>query len=387
MSAHRGRELARTQEELIARGEEAPADQQHRIVAIALAHLGNACDRHAAGGHRQHRREAVPGRARGIDDAGAGLRRIGEPAARVREDRRVGAEQPEELAEDQRRRDTRGAGERRMGEDRHARLARECREAAQAAHHRREENHSHPRFVRDRRPLSQLAEVAGQAGRVDAAMAGLAIRLVDRALHRAHALVERRGVLIREPVVVLDDVDARARERARDRRELQRHKPLRLQRRAGKGPPVHAGERANAGDPEARSAEACGDALRDAHVDELDVVVQRRIAEQHAHELPGFESCRLDRDPDRDVERGRPCRRDAPYAGDHLFQHARIIDRGQRRLHALLERDRPRPGVDRIRGRDGRGRSRRSSGRRQRLRRDAHLPLRNSSVLSQKKIV
>ena len=197
--------------------------------------------------------------------------------------------------------------------------------------------------MRDRRPLAQLAVMAGQARRIDATLAALAIRLVDRALHGAHPLPERRRVLVGEPVVVLDDVDARARERARDCRELQRRESLRLQRRTRERTPVHAGERADAGNAEARAAEARGHAFRNAHIDELDVVVQRRIAEQHVHELPGFESRRFDGDPDRDVENIRRGRNDPRYARDDFLEHARVVNRGERRFDALLERDRLRP--------------------------------------------
>ena len=110
------------------------------------------------------------------------------PATRVREDRGIRTEEPEQLAEQQRRRDARGAGERRMCDDRYPAAACQRGEASGATDHGRDQNHPHAGVARFVELIVHLAVVAGQARRIDGAPAGVAIGIVHGALHRAHAL-------------------------------------------------------------------------------------------------------------------------------------------------------------------------------------------------------
>src|SRR4029453_15462616 len=117
---HSRDEVARLRGEAIARDQETAADQQHRIVTETRAHLGHARDRHTASGHRKHRRKSVPRCACRMGNRATNVRRPRKATTSVREDRRIGAEKTEQLAEQQRRRDPRDAGKRRMREDRHS---------------------------------------------------------------------------------------------------------------------------------------------------------------------------------------------------------------------------------------------------------------------------
>ena len=187
-----------------------------------------------------------------------------------------------------------------------------------------------------------------QAWRVNRACAGLAIGVVHRALHRVDAFSERRGRLVSEAVVVLDDVDTRPGERACDRGEVGRRQSLRLQRRAGQRTTARAGKLTNAGDAEAGAAKMRDERSGKLGIDERDVVVQRCVAEQHVEKLTRFEAGRFHREAQAHVEDVGGDRRDFGDLRHDFAQHARVPHRRQRRFDALLERDRLRTGVDRI---------------------------------------
>src|SRR4029453_668396 len=110
----------------------------------------------------------------------------------VREDRRIGAEKTEQLAEQQRRRDPRDAGKRRMREDRHSAVAGECGETCGATHHRGDEERVHAGVTRFVKFLPYLPVITGQTRRKRGTSAGVAIGIVHGALHRAYAVGERR---------------------------------------------------------------------------------------------------------------------------------------------------------------------------------------------------
>src|SRR2546427_553376 len=59
----------------------------------------------------------------------------------------------------------------------------------------------------DRRPLEQRGPPTGEVGKVERVPAGLAIRPLDRVLATLHPLPKGRGWLVRQAVVVLDQVD------------------------------------------------------------------------------------------------------------------------------------------------------------------------------------
>src|SRR3954462_5088170 len=120
LARDRVRERAAALEQPGARLEQVAADEQHHIVAIIGLHLRHALERHAARRHGHRRGEAVPRPARRIGDRQAGLARIAEAAGVIREDRRIGAEEPEDLAEKHLGCDAAGAAEGRVGEKRNA---------------------------------------------------------------------------------------------------------------------------------------------------------------------------------------------------------------------------------------------------------------------------
>lgn len=160
---------------------------------------------------------------------------------------------------------------------------------------------------------------------------------------------ERRARLVGEPVVVLDHVDAGARERAGERGERGRSEADRLERGAGERTVLRADRVAPPRDAESRPAERGGERGRHLDVDELDVVVERAVAEQHVHELARLAAGRLDRDLEPDLVAPVAQGRDRGDARDDLVADAGVADRRERQLDALLEGERLRARGDRRR--------------------------------------
>src|SRR4029079_920095 len=91
--------------------------------------------------------------------------------------------------------------------------------------------------------------------------------------------------LVCDPVIVLDEVDAAAREPRRKLCEPGRREALRLERRAGEGAALDTGAAAQSRKAVMRAAETAYELLGKFRVVERHVLLQRCIAEQHVDEL------------------------------------------------------------------------------------------------------
>ena len=98
-----------------------------------------------------------------------------------------------------------------------------------------------------------------------------------------------------------------------------------------------------------RAAERRRDIVRDLGIVQHDVVVDGGVAEQHVDELAGVaaDGCRRQRDP-RFEQPGADLAH-ALDASDDLGEHVLVVDRGERHLDALLDGDRLRARVGRVR--------------------------------------
>ncbi len=98
-----------------------------------------------------------------------------------------------------------------------------------------------------------------------------------------------------------------------------------------------------------RTVESPEQIIRNSYVAENDILMQRRIAEEHIDELTRIFADRSRGEVDAHVE---PAVADILYIGDlphDLRQYAGIVDRLKRHFHALLDRNRIRPRLDRAR--------------------------------------
>ncbi len=164
---------------------------------------------------------------------------------------------------------------------------------------------------------------------------------------RLDARGERRIGLVGEPVVVLDVVDAALREARRQHREPPRRQALRLERRGGHRPRAGGDPPPQARETMARPAEAEGELARKRDVLEHHVLVQRGVAEQHVEELPGIVADGLAGERDADLELPVLPLGDLLDPADDAREHEFIVDRRQRHLDALLDRDRAGARLDR----------------------------------------
>jgi len=146
-------------------------------------------------------------------------------------------------------------------------------------------------------------------------------------------------------VVVLDHVEARAREGVRQVGEVCDRAALGLERRAGEGPVARARRLAQSRDAEAWPFESLQVARRKRDIDELHLGLQRAVAEEHVHELSRLVSRGAGRQRDIDLERAAR-RADGIDARHDLAQHVLVVDRIERHLHALLGCERAGPRVD-----------------------------------------
>ena len=308
----RSTNVARAFEHAVALDQQVAADQQHRVGPVEVEQFLDALQAHPAGRHRQRRAHVAPRRARAGGQRRARLARVAETAADVHEDHRIAAEQPQQPAEQQLRRDRARAAERRVREvDEVGELLDQFVVRRQADEHRRDQHRAHALLARDPRAFAQHARRADEVRRVERRLAGRAHRFGDRGLARAHALDERRVGLIVDAVIVLD--------RCRRRRARTCGTARRVRRRAG---PAVSSRRWSAGAPArpaARGCRRCRGAVRgrararsSGHLEpgERDVVPERGVAEHHVHELRGVRADRLrgDRDVDAEAARARRVR-------------------------------------------------------------------------------
>ncbi len=338
---HRRDEPGGTLADAIGLDQQRAADQQHDVVAVEFERRGHAFHLQPARRHRQHGREPAKRRAGARGDVPAhGLAEREAPGA-VRKDHRVRAEQPEQRPQQQRVRDARRAAERRMREHRHGNvLPHQLGERGQPEQRRCQQQRAGAGVARLPHLLRHVPRRADGARCVQRAVPGVRGGAVDRALAGVHARRERRVRLVGESVVVLDDVDARGGERVRERGQALDRQALRLERRARQRPRAGAEQPPQARRAEARAGEACEELRRPRDVGELNVCVQRRVAEQHVDELGDVAAGGFRGERDRHVVAAVVARADAGDARDDALRDVRVVDGSERQLDALLQRDR-----------------------------------------------
>src|SRR5207237_7075220 len=136
----------------------------------------------------------------------------------------------------------------------------------------------------ERRPLEHRGHSTGDVGKVERVPAGFAIRPLDRFLATRHPLPKRRGWLVRQAVVVLDEVDPGESESVGALRELRRGYAERLERGTEQRAPGCAGELPHARDALARPAERSEQLERPFDACHDDARLQRDVAEQQVEE-------------------------------------------------------------------------------------------------------
>ncbi len=99
----------------------------------------------------------------------------------------------------------------------------------------------------------------------------------------------------------------------------------------------------------ARTAEEVDQVLRKRDVGEHHVLVQGRVAEQHVDELPGIAPDGLRRERDADLEQALVPFGNGLDAADDLGTHEIVLDRRDRHLDTLLDRNGARALLDRAR--------------------------------------
>ena len=207
--------------------EQRAADQQHDVDAVEIKHFRNALAGHAAGRHRHGRPQAMPVGQGGRGQAPAGFRRIAEAPAMVGEDDRIGTQHPEQLSEQERRRD-RGPGQGGMRHECHVgMLAHQPMEIGEAGDHRRHHDGIDAGGARQRDLRPHGIEIARQARHIAGGAAA------QRRRNGFDPGREPRIGLVGEAMIVLDVVDAALRKAPRQRGELVGGKALRLEGRAG----------------------------------------------------------------------------------------------------------------------------------------------------------
>ena len=170
---------------------------------------------------------------------------------------------------------------------------------------------------------------------------GLAGRLGDLAHcfgNRLDPGRKRRIGLVGEAVVVLDVIDAALRKLARQRRELGRGQPLRLEGRAGERPRRRADAAPQRVQAVAGPAETRHQLGRKLDVMQGDIGVQGGIAEQHVEELAGIVPNGFAGQRDANLEQVAGLLCDGRDAADDLGADELVVDGRDRHLHALLGR-------------------------------------------------
>ena len=100
--------------------------------------------------------------------------------------------------------------------------------------------------------------------------------------------------------------------------------------------------------PVARAAEAFDQLARQRDIVQHHIVVQRRVAEQHVDELPGIAADGFRGERDAHFEQAVLLFGDGLDPADDLGAHEIVVDRRQRHLDALLDRDGLRARLDRF---------------------------------------
>ena len=331
----------------LAGGEQATADQEHDVRSIEVKHLRDSLQGHPAGRHGNARAEVLPRRTGGVCQLPADFGRVAEAPAVIGEDHRVGAEQTKQLAQEQRGREPGRAGHCRVRHERHRRILPGQRvQSRKPDDHRRHQHRFDAHFRCKVQLPAKLIEIARQAGDVAGPPASGGGRLLHGRGAGAHPRVERAVLLIGQTMVVLDEVEATAREAARKIAQRLRREALWLQRRARHGASFRTHPVPQLLKPVVRSAERRDHLLRQADILQRDIGMDRGIAEQHVEELPRLTPDGRCGESDPHAENAVAKIFDRLDAPDDFRQHERIVDSGNRHLNTLLDSDGRRARLD-----------------------------------------
>src|SRR6516165_9957013 len=345
-----GHEGRRRRAQIFARLEQRAADQQHDVGSIEIKHLAHAIGGHAAGRHRNGGAQPlspVQGRTR---ERTARIWGVAEASAIVREHHGVGPQHAEQGAQQQRGSNPRRPGHGGMRDEGHGGvLAHEPMEVRETHNHRRDHDGVDADVPSERDVGAHGVEIAREARHVARRPAAGLRDASQRGCDRFEARRERRIGLVGEPMVVLDVIDAALRKILRELGEPCRRQALRLERRAGQSPRRRADPPPQLIEPVAGTAEDLDQVLGKRDVGEYHVLVQRRVAEQHVDELPGIAADGRHRERDADLEQAVVAFGNGLDAADDLGAHEIVLDRRDRHLDALLDRNGTRALLDRAR--------------------------------------
>ena len=235
-----------------------------------------------------HGRSPSTLRQSGLRQGMAGIWGVAEASAMVGEYDRVGAEQSEQLAEQEGGRDPRRPTHAGMGKEGDLRIF--LRQPVEVGHSHDHGGNHHGIDAgsgSDGDLPAHMVEIAGQARHIARGTPAWLPDRVQRLGDSFHARGERRIGLVRQPVIVLDVIDAPLREAGGQGCELGSRKPLRLERRAGQGTLRCSDTAPEPMQSMARPAERLRQAPRQRDVGKHDVLMQGRVAEQHIDELAG----------------------------------------------------------------------------------------------------
>ena len=160
---------------------------------------------------------------------------------------------------------------------------------------------------------------------------------------------ERRIGLIGQAVIVLDVVDAALRKAGGEVGKCGRRKSLRFERRAGKCADTCSRSRAQSLHAMTRTPKRQAQRRRQVDIPQDNIVMQRAVAEQNVQQLTRVVIDGRHGQRYGDLECARLHLMDGLHTPDDFVADKVVRDRRQWHLHALLDRQRIGPRVDRTR--------------------------------------
>ncbi len=233
-----------------------------------------------------------------------------------------------------------------MGDDRHRGVVRgDLGHERQAEEHRRDHHGADAFVLRERELFEDDGRRAHEIRHVDRLAARVLVRIVDRLLAGAYAILERVKALVGQAVIVLDDVDAGVGKKAAKERQALRAQADRLQRGAGQGAVVHVGDVADAGGAELRARErllVIGPVLwlGQFEVGEQHMLLQRGVAEEDVEELGRVTAGGADGKVDNDDVLVGWGRRHRNEPADNIVEDELVAQRGAGQFDRLLKEQR-----------------------------------------------
>src|SRR2546426_5015782 len=177
------------------------------------------------------------------------------------------------------------ARERWVRHDREPRGGGDRAQGAEACRKRVAHDAAAARTARGLRALHDLGRTARNVREVQRVPASLAVGPRDRLAAALDPLAKRRRRLIRQTVIVLDEIDPPAGESVGQLCKLGRRATEWLERRAEQGSPAGARELPEPGDAEPRATQRGEQLVRPLEAGDQDPCLERDVAEQKVQEL------------------------------------------------------------------------------------------------------